>query len=131
VVSLQQEVKFLESYIFLQQIRFENKLNIELKINDQNVFVTPLALQMLIENAIKHNIVSADDPLKIRVYQDNGHVVVENNLQRKTIMAEPSAGVGLENIVRRYELLTEKKVEIMDGPEKFVVKLPVLQNSQL
>jgi LytS/YehU family sensor histidine kinase len=131
IVSLAQEIKFLESYIYLQQIRFENRLNIEMTITDQNVFITPLALQMLIENAIKHNIISADDPLKIRVYQENGHVVVENNLQRKAVLAEPSAGVGLENIVKRYELLTEKKVEILDGPEKFVVKLPLLQNSQV
>jgi sensor histidine kinase YesM len=131
IVSLAQEIKFLESYIYLQQIRFENRLNIEMTITDQNVFVTPLALQMLIENAIKHNVISADDPLKIRVYQENGNVVVENNLQRKAVLAEPSAGVGLENIVKRYELLTEKKVEISDGPEKFLVKLPLLQNSQV
>jgi sensor histidine kinase YesM len=131
IVSLAQEIRFLESYIYLQQIRFENRLNIELKIHDQNLFVTPLALQMLIENAIKHNVISADDPLRISVYQENGFVVVENNLQRKGILAEPSAGVGIENIVKRYELLTQKKVEISDGPEKFVVKLPLLQNSQL
>jgi sensor histidine kinase YesM len=131
IVSLSQEVKFLEAYIFLQQIRFENRLNIALAINNQHAFVTPLALQMLIENAIKHNIVSADDPLKISVHQENGYVVVENNLQRKAILAEPSAGVGLENIVKRYELLTDKKVEILDGPEKFIVKLPLLQKAQL
>jgi sensor histidine kinase YesM len=131
IVSLTQEIKFLESYIYLQQIRFENRLDIEMNITNPNVYVTPLALQMLIENAIKHNIVSADDPLKIRVYQENGHVVVENNLQRKEVLAEPSAGVGLENIVKRYELLTEKKVEILDGPEKFVVKLPVLAKAEL
>jgi sensor histidine kinase YesM len=131
IVSLEQETKFLESYIYLQQIRFENRLNIDLKIDDKNVFVPPLALQMLIENAIKHNIVSADNPLKIYVYQDNGHLVVENNLQRKAILAEPSAGVGLENIVKRYELLTDKKVEVTNGPEKFVVRLPLLMKSQV
>ena len=84
---------------------------------------------MLIE--IKHNVVSADDPLTIKVYQEDDYLVVENNLQRKTILAEPSAGVGLENIVKRYELLTDKKVMITDGPEKFVVKLPLLSNSRL
>lgn len=131
IVSLAQELKFLESYIFLQQIRFENRLDVQVEVEDENKFVTPLALQMLIENAIKHNIVSTDDPLKIRIYQDNGHVVVENNLQRKAVLAEPSAGVGLENIVKRYELLTERKVEVSDGPEKFVVKLPLLAQSQL
>lgn len=129
IVSLAQEIKFLESYIFLQQIRFENRLNIEMNITDQNAFVTPLALQMLIENAIKHNVVSADDPLKIRLYQHNGQVIVENNLQRKSVLGEPSAGVGLENIVKRYELLTDKKVEVIDGPDKFIVKLPLLQRA--
>lgn len=131
IVSLEQEIKFLESYIYLQQIRFENRLNVDMKITDRSVFVTPLALQMLIENAIKHNIVSADDPLKIQVYQENGHLVVENNLQRKEVLGELSAGVGLENIVKRYELLTEKKVEIVNGPEKFIVKLPLLQRSKI
>lgn len=131
VVALDQELKFLESYIYLQQIRFENRLNVEMKITDRSLFVTPLALQMLIENAIKHNIVSADDPLTISVYQDNDYLVVENNLQRKEILGEPSAGVGLENIVKRYELLTDKRVEIVDGPEKFIVKLPLLQRSKI
>jgi sensor histidine kinase YesM len=131
VVALDQEIKFLESYIYLQQIRFENRLNVQVNITDRNVLVTPLALQMLIENAIKHNIVSADDPLKISVYQDNGHIVVENNLQRKEVLGEPSAGVGLENIVKRYELLTDRKVEIVDGPDKFIVKLPLLNRSKI
>ncbi|HEY0741292.1 MAG TPA: histidine kinase [Chryseosolibacter sp.] len=131
IVSLSHEIKFLESYIYLQQIRFEKRLNIEMDMSDRNAFVTPLALQMLIENAIKHNVVSADDPLKIRLYQDNGRVIVENNLQRKSILAEPSAGVGLENIVKRYELLTDKKVEVIDGPDKFIVKLPLLHREQV
>lgn len=131
IVTLDQEIRFLESYIYLQQIRFENRLNVDMKISDRSVYVTPLALQMLIENAIKHNVVSADDPLKIRVYQENGHVVVENNLQRKEILGEPSAGVGLENIVKRYELLTDKKVEVVNGPEKFIVKLPLLERSKI
>ena len=100
-----------------------------MNITDQNAFVTPLALQMLIENAIKHKVVSADDPLKIRLYQHNGQVIVENNLQRKSVLGEPSAGVGLENIVKRYELLTDKKVEVIDGPDKFIVKLPILQRA--
>jgi sensor histidine kinase YesM len=131
IVSLKQELKFLESYIFLQQIRFESRLRIDLDVKEQDVFMTPLALQMLIENAIKHNIVSADDPLTIKVYQEDDYLVVENNLQRKTILAEPSAGVGLENIVKRYELLTDRKVMITDGPEKFIVKLPMLTNSRI
>jgi LytS/YehU family sensor histidine kinase len=131
IVSIAQEIKFLEAYVYLQQIRFENRLNIQVNVRNQNKFVTPLALQMLIENAIKHNIISSDDPLTVQLYDEDGYVVVENNLQRKLVLAEPSAGVGLENIVKRYELLTDKKVQVIDGPEKFIVKLPLLDSARL
>ncbi|HLT73045.1 MAG TPA: histidine kinase, partial [Cyclobacteriaceae bacterium] len=71
VVPLKDELTFLQSYICLQRIRFGDKLSIDVALPDQEVFITPLALQMLIENAIKHNIVSAEDPLSISIYQEN------------------------------------------------------------
>lgn len=127
VVSLREELKFLKSYLFLQQIRFGSKLRISLKITDDQVYLPPLALQMLIENAIKHNVISEEDPLTIGVAQDNGYVVVENNLQRKTSISEPSAGVGLENIRKRFEFLTSQPVVVDESLEKFVVRLPQIK----
>jgi sensor histidine kinase YesM len=126
MVSLEEEMKFLRSYTYLQQIRFENKLVIENAIENQAINVAPLALQMLIENAIKHNVVSAADPLHVKLYREGDYLVVENNLQPKATLGESSVGVGLENICKRYEFLSDKKVEISTGPHKFIVKLPVL-----
>lgn len=126
IVPIAEELKFLESYKYLQEIRFGNKLRIDVRIADKNILIAPLALQMLVENAIKHNVVSEDDPLNIKVYDQDGYVVVSNNLQPKSSSGEPSAGVGLENIARRYEFLCSKKVDIINDHSTFVVKLPAL-----
>jgi sensor histidine kinase YesM len=126
VVELNEELRFLQSYIYLQKIRFAEKLLIEIDLPDTTGKIAPLALQILVENAIKHNIVSEDDPLKVKIYFDNGYLVVENNLQKKSIPVEPSAGVGLENICKRYEFLSNKKVEVSEDTDRFLVKLPLL-----
>lgn len=126
LVSLDDELSFLDSYVFLQQIRFERKLDIQITLSGVVSFVAPLALQMLIENAIKHNVVSADDPLHIRIYSEEGFICVENNLQKKRSSSEPSAGVGLENICKRYEFLTERKAVITKTEGLFIVKLPMI-----
>jgi len=73
--------------------------------------VVPLSLQLLLENAVKHNMVMATKPLHIRIYEDQGSLVVENNLQPKQIVKK-STGVGLSNIMQRYNLLTNKKVKL-------------------
>jgi LytS/YehU family sensor histidine kinase len=80
---------------------------------------------MLIENAIKHNVIAEDNPLSIRVYSEGEYLVVENNLQRKQVMAEESPGIGLENICKRYEFLTNKEVQI-EQTDKFIVRLPLI-----
>lgn len=129
VVPLEQEMKFLQSYLYLQKIRFGDKLDIRFSVDGLQSQVAPLALQMLIENAIKHNVVSEEDPLHIAVYAEGGFIVVENNLQKKTSLGEPSAGVGLENICRRYEYLSDIKAQVQQTADKFIVKLPLLANS--
>jgi sensor histidine kinase YesM len=125
VVTLEEESSFLNSYLFLQQIRFGDKLRLSIAIDDVKTKLPPLVLQMLIENAIKHNVISEDNPLSIRVYADGEYLVVENNLQRKQVMAEESPGIGLENICKRYEFLTNKEVQIQQT-DKFVVRLPLI-----
>jgi hypothetical protein len=126
VVPLEEEVKFLNSYAYLQQIRFGDKLSIELSLNGLDTMVAPLALQMLIENAVKHNEVSEENPLHIRIYKAEDFIAVENNLQKKSQVGESSSGLGLENICKRYEFLSDKKVKIEQSVNKFLVKLPII-----
>jgi hypothetical protein len=126
VVSMSEELRFLDAYLYLQRIRFGDKLNVEMTLTRNDRPVAPLALQMLLENAIKHNIVSDAEPLTIRVFEKEGYLVVQNNLQRKTSVGDDSAHVGLENIVRRYEFLSDRKVEIVENEKYFIVRLPLL-----
>jgi sensor histidine kinase YesM len=128
LVSLETELTFVESYVFLQQIRFGENLKYEVKIPDGfTCKVPPLSVQMLIENAIKHNVISSADPLIISIeIEDDKFLVVKNNLQVKNIINEPSSGIGLENIKARYEFLSEKKVVVEEDKKEFVVKLPLI-----
>lgn len=130
VATLADELLFLKSYLFLQQIRFGNKLRVTFDIKDDSLFVAPLALQMLIENAIKHNIVSEADPLTISVNQERGMIVVRNNLQLKTSIGSTSTGVGLENISRRYESLGQGRVQVTNDGQFFTVGIPVLKTAK-
>src|SRR5688572_28155396 len=125
IVPLEEEKKFLESYLFLQQIRFGDKLRLTVSLDQKKCMVAPLVLQMLVENAIKHNIISEESPLSIHIYTDQNFIVIENNLQKKDKMMEDSPGIGLQNIRKRYEFLTDKEVEVIER-EKFVVRLPMI-----
>jgi len=128
VVSLEKEMAFVKSYLFLQRIRFDDKLKVNIAIEGfEQRMVPPIALQMLLENAIKHNTIAEEEPLTIDIYVENDDIlVVKNNLQKKTIPIEESAGVGLKNITARYEFLSETKVEIQETAAEFIVKLPLL-----
>lgn len=129
VVPISAEVSFLKAYLFLQQIRFGAKLRADVSLNGMKGSVPPLVLQMLIENAIKHNIISEEMPLTIRVFQEGNSVVVENVLQEKSVPTNDSQGIGLDNIRRRYKFLTNDAVEIIRN-DKFIVKLPLLPNHE-
>jgi sensor histidine kinase YesM len=125
LVSIEEEKRFLNSYLFLQQIRFGDKLKLEVDLDKTRTLVAPLVLQMLVENAIKHNVISEEDPLHIRIFQQDGCIVVENDLRRKSVLIDDSPGLGLDNISRRYEFLSDKKVEVIKN-EKFTVRLPII-----
>jgi two-component system, LytTR family, sensor kinase len=131
VVSLQNELEFMDAYTYLLKTRFRENLHIENTIAPEArfKFVAPSTLQLLVENAIKHNVVSKENPLKIKIWNENGHLVVENNLQPKAI-TEPSTKVGLQNIRSRYAFLAEKEVVINKTPDKFVVKVPLIEPLQ-
>ncbi|MDX5346312.1 MAG: histidine kinase [Hymenobacteraceae bacterium] len=128
LVKLKTELDFIESYLFLLKIRFRDNLLIHLNIPAHYLenMVAPLTLQMLIENAIKHNIVSRDEPLCIEIFVDEAeHIVIKNNLQRRH-HHEGSTGLGLKNIVKRYSFITSKKVDIQVTATDFIAKLPLL-----
>ena len=114
VVSMEEEKNFLNSYLFLQQIRFGDKLKLEVNLDETRSRIAPLVLQMLVENAIKHNVISEENPLHINIYVKDGFIVVENNLQKKSVMLDESPGIGLDNIAKRYEFLSDKKVEVIE-----------------
>jgi LytS/YehU family sensor histidine kinase len=128
-IPLKDELSVLNSYAFLLQTRFGKNLNVRVDIDEAwlSQKVAPLSLQLLMENAIKHNVVSEDHPLFIHIYARDGKLVVSNNLQLKKGVSE-SVGIGLENIRQRSRLLTDKMVEVTAGPENFIVSIPLIQN---
>lgn len=127
VVPLAEEIKFAKTYINLLKLRFENAIDFNLEIQDfsDNEFIVPLSLQILLENTIKHNIVTESKPLKIRIYKENQHLIVENSLQLKTSVKD-STGVGINNIKNRYLLLSHHEVVISNENNLFKVELPIL-----
>ncbi|PHN01037.1 sensor histidine kinase [Flavilitoribacter nigricans] len=127
LVPLAEEVEFVEAVVFLQRIRFGEHLHVELDLPETpDLLVAPLALQMLIENAIKHNAISADRPLTIRIFTEGDYLVVRNNLQPKNTLTE-SLGIGLENIKKRYSFLSGKAVIVTQDTDHFTVKLPIIK----
>lgn len=131
VVSLETEMKFVESYLFLQKIRFDEKLKVDVEVAGfEKRMIPPLALQMLLENAIKHNTIAKDEPLTIKIFVEKEMLVVENNLQIKNIPIEEVSGMGLANIKARYEFLSDKPVVIEKTDQVFRVELPLLTISE-
>ena len=125
---LSHELEFLKAYVFLLKERFGDNLNIKL-FNTEGYAesqMIPLALQIVLENAIKHNIISTEKPLLIEVGVENGDkLIVKNNLQRKN-QVQIGTGTGLQNIRNRYELVSDKKLDVIVTPQYFTVILPLL-----
>lgn len=131
IIPLQDELEFLQAYVFLLKERFGDNLRVNLSYLNGNASqgIVPLTLQMLFENAIKHNIISTEKPLSIDVFAENGHLVVRNTLQRKNQVMD-STGVGLGNIRTRYHMLTDKDVDVIVSHEYFTVLLPMVNLSE-
>ena len=127
LVTVDQELDFAKTYMSLLKMRFEDSIVFEIpeQASNPESKVVPLSLQLLLENAVKHNMVTSQKPLHIKIYEDNGNLIVENNLQPKQIVKK-SSGVGLSNIKQRYQLLTNKKVIINQEAGRFAVAIPML-----
>lgn len=127
LVSLNEELEFAQTYLELIKMRFENAVNFEIpeKATNPELKIIPLSLQLLLENTIKHNVISEENPLKVTIEEENGFLVITNNFNPKTIL-EKSTKVGLNNIVERFNLITLKKVSIEKTSGFFTVKMPLL-----
>ena len=126
-VSLEEEAEFVKAIIFLHNVRFGDNLVVDhqLPIDVMDYWLPPLTLQILIENALKHNVVSAAHPLHIRIKVEDDYLVVVNNIQpRKSTY---STGLGLKNIKMRYSFLTDRKVTVEVHDNQFKVKVPLLK----
>lgn len=128
VISLREELDLVETYLFLQRKRFGSNLHVEIEVglSHHKALMPPLTLQILVENVIKHNIITKAKPLYLRINVQGNLLYVTNSLQEKTIK-EPSTGVGLQNIRNRYKVLFNQDIHVERFEDEFVVKLPLIE----
>jgi len=127
LVSVNREVEFINSFAFLLKTRFENRLQININaVAADDEFLVPMSLQLLLENAVKHNEATTASPLIISVNRDENHIVVQNNLQLKAVV-ENSTQTGLENIAERYKYLSGDEIKIEKTREFYRVSLPIVK----
>ncbi len=129
LVTIQTELDFLESYLFLIGIRHQNSIRFSAAVDERartKGMIPPATLQMLIENAIKHNRFSINEPLGITVKSEGAFLLITNMI-RKKINPEPSSGIGLENIRKRYELSSGQGITVTRNSETFTVKVPIIE----
>jgi sensor histidine kinase YesM len=130
LVSLYNEMEFIENYFFLLHVRHENKLQLETGINEaiqRKVLMPPCSLQMLVENALKHNEFSEDNPLKIKISMNGQYLKVSNNTRPKPYLAD-STKIGLKNLSSRYKLICNRDIVIENSETAFLVKLPLISS---
>lgn len=127
LINLSEELKLLENYIFLIEQRFIGNIKFELQIPISffEKKIAPLSMQLLIENAIKHNITSRENPLIIKIYCEGKYLIVQNKINLKSSVVD-STGIGLTNIAKRYELLSDNRVIITNNENLFMVQIPLI-----
>ena len=126
LVPLSKEIEFIDSYIFLLKTRFSDNLNIQVNVKSKDdEYIVPMSIQMLLENAVKHNEVSRKKPLRITVERAEGYVKVSNNLQAKKVVEE-STRAGIQNIRQRYSYLSNKEIRIEPTAAEYKVFIPIL-----
>jgi len=125
-VTLQSELVFINDYFDLHKIRDEEKILLTINAPDADSFgILPISLQILIENAIKHNIATRENPLKISIFIENQQIVVKNNLQKMALQLK-STKIGLKNLAERVRLITGNELIIEETNTDFIVKVPLL-----
>lgn len=129
VVSLADELGFVRSYIFLQQIRYGDaiRLSVNVTAGVLNNYLPPLSLQLVLENAIKHNVVSTGQPLIIDIFMEENRLVVVNNIQVK-VSSGKSTGLGQKNLAKRYMMISDEVPEFSVRNNSYIVKLPLIDS---
>jgi sensor histidine kinase YesM len=131
LISLHDELEFIDSYFFLLQIRHDDKLNMETELNENNervIMIPPFALQTLVENAIKHNEFNHENPLYIKIAMNHEYLKVSNNVKPKPYLVN-STGIGLKNLSSRYRILSNRDIVIENTDKDFTVKLPLIKQT--
>ena len=131
LVPIQEELQFARTYMELLQMRFEDavKFTIPTEISNLDLKIVPLSLQLLLENAVKHNVVSSNKPLEINIFEQDGFLQVQNTINPKEAIGK-STKVGLRNIADRYGLITDESVKITNNNKTFTVSLPLLTKTK-
>jgi CheY-like chemotaxis protein len=132
VIALEEELRVIQDYCFLQEIRFGDSLEMVITIPEHYLSwqVPPLTIQMLVENAIKHNVVSRTRPLMVEVFVDEtDYLVVRNNYQKREELV-PSTGIGLRNLEGRYRFLTDRKPTFYLEDNAYIAKVPLLTGTE-
>lgn len=123
-------MNFIESYLYLLKTRFESGLvfTINVKNDCQSAFIVPVSLQMLVENAVKHNVIGKNKPLYVEIIcMDNETITVRNNLQMKKPDDQESTGLGLNNIAQRYVFLGHQELKVKKTADQFSVTIPLIR----
>lgn len=130
LVDLEQEIAFVKQYFSLQQVRDEGKIFLEIDVS-QTVpcQIIPVSLQLLVENAVKHNACSQSSPLRIKIIGDAEYIIVSNNIQRKNILNNKT-GTGLRNLKERTKLVMKKELVQLEQEGVFVIKVPVIRSKK-
>ena len=130
VITLGEEINLLKTYFYLQQKRYGDNLKLTIDISEEakkQLFIPPLTLQLLLENAIKHNAVSKETTLFIDLFIENGNrLVLRNNINPK-LSQQAGTGMGLQNIINRYNILSKEQVQVNNNGQYFTVSLPALK----
>ena len=130
LVKLSEELEFLDAYFFLVKTRLDNGVFLENMLEPsftENTYIPPVTLQLLVENAVNHNKYNPEVPLKIVIEKESDFIIVRNNLNPR-VKSEPSTQIGLKNLKRRYELVSQKKVLVNVTDSEFIVKIPLLNS---
>ena len=132
LISVEEELNFAKLYVSLLKMRFEDAIIINFQTDiDMNDFrIVPLSLQLLLENAIKHNIISDQKPLQINIFKEDNYLLVQNSYQKKQTF-EKSTGIGLQNIIQRYNLVSNLEINIQQTDKHYIVKLPLISGESL
>lgn len=128
-ITIQNELEYLESYIFLQQERFGQKFKVDVQIPEswKKELIPSFSLQLLAENAIKHNVVSTHQPLLLEIYPNGGSLIIRNQIQKRRDVTQ-GTGLGLLNLSVRFKLLKKRDIQISQDETYFTVKLPILKH---